>query len=444
MSKYPDISHYHPVSDWKKVKANCPFLISKATEGTTFVDNTLSAFIAGCETNGIPYWLYTFLKKGNEKAQAEFMVKTCKPLVGKFFVGYVLDVERDNEAANVKVAMDYLNGLGVKTMVYTGYKDYDRYKGILTGRPAHCAWWEARYGLNTGTYNASYPCHSGIDLHQFTSNGTCDGISGRCDLNRIVGKGESWYTIPLDRKIPTNTTTTNTVAAKIIAKAKGEVGVKEQPANSNKVKYNTDYYGREVSGGAYPWCCAFVWWLFKECGASEYFFGGEKTAHCATLLDYCKKNGTFSKTPKVGSIVFFQFDKDADPDHVGIVTGIQSDGKIVTVEGNTSTSNDANGGAVMERVRSASTIIGYAYPYDMAVKGGGVKVTVELPMLKSGNKGETVRVLQILLNGFGYNCGTVDGDFGAKTIAAVKKFQGANGLAQDGVVGTNTWKKLLL
>ena len=35
--------------------------------------------------------------------------------------------------------------------------------------------------------------------------------------------------------------------------AEWQLGVVEMPTNSNKVKYNTAYYGREVSGGAYAW-----------------------------------------------------------------------------------------------------------------------------------------------------------------------------------------------
>ena len=42
--------------------------------------------------------------------------------------------------------------------------------------------------------------------------------------------------------------------------ATAEIGTKENPAGSNKVKYNTWYYGREVSGKAYPWCMVFVQW----------------------------------------------------------------------------------------------------------------------------------------------------------------------------------------
>ena len=150
MGLIPDISHYHPVKGWGLVKANCPFLISKATQGLTYVDPTLQFFISGCEKLGIPYWLYVFLNKGNERAQVEYMVKVCKDKVGKYFVGYILDVEKGNAATDVKKAMDYLQSLGGKYMVYTMYAQHDTYKAIMEARPANCAWWEARYGRNDG------------------------------------------------------------------------------------------------------------------------------------------------------------------------------------------------------------------------------------------------------------------------------------------------------
>ena len=58
-----------------------------------------------------------------------------------------------------------------------------------------------------------------------------------------------------------------------------------------------------------------------------------------------------------------------------------------------------------------------------------------------GAKGSSVTELQKLLNNNGYNL-SVDGDFGAKTQAAVKDYQQKNGLAVDGIVGTNTWGAL--
>ncbi|MBQ8263449.1 MAG: peptidoglycan-binding protein [Oscillospiraceae bacterium] len=71
------------------------------------------------------------------------------------------------------------------------------------------------------------------------------------------------------------------------------------------------------------------------------------------------------------------------------------------------------------------------------------KVTLTVRQLEKGCEGADVKALQILLNGLGYNCGEVDGDFGSKTEAAVKKFQKAKGLTQDGVVGKKTWGELI-
>jgi len=58
--------------------------------------------------------------------------------------------------------------------------------------------------------------------------------------------------------------------------------------------------------------------------------------------------------------------------------------------------------------------------------------------LKFGSQGAAVEALQTSLNALGYNCGNVDGDFGAKTKAAVIAFQKAHGLKDDGIVGRLT------
>ena len=79
-----DVSHWHPVIDWTKAKQNSAFLIAKATQGTKYVDPTLKAFIKGCEANEIPCWVFVYLAKGNELAQAKYMVSVCSPVVGKY------------------------------------------------------------------------------------------------------------------------------------------------------------------------------------------------------------------------------------------------------------------------------------------------------------------------------------------------------------------------
>jgi len=61
--------------------------------------------------------------------------------------------------------------------------------------------------------------------------------------------------------------------------------------------------------------------------------------------------------------------------------------------------------------------------------------------LKLRAKGDSVRLLQELLNKAGYEL-LVDGDFGKKTEDAVKDFQKKKNLIVDGIVGTKTWMKL--
>lgn len=61
-----------------------------------------------------------------------------------------------------------------------------------------------------------------------------------------------------------------------------------------------------------------------------------------------------------------------------------------------------------------------------------------------GQTGDKVKKLQQALNALGYNCGNVDGKFGPKTLAAVKKFQKAMGISADGKVGPETKKKFKL
>lgn len=89
------------------------------------------------------------------------------------------------------------------------------------------------------------------------------------------------------------------------------------------------------------------------------------------------------------------------------------------------------------------------YPVEEA-KATQTYVTVKLPVLKKGAKGEQVKALQALLIGYGYKMTDangkvygVDGSFGGATEKAVKAYQKAKGLSVDGSCGPATWNKLL-
>ncbi len=64
------------------------------------------------------------------------------------------------------------------------------------------------------------------------------------------------------------------------------------------------------------------------------------------------------------------------------------------------------------------------------------------PIIKNGSRGNFVKILQYILNSYGANL-SIDGVFGVGTQRAAQEFQKNNNLTQDGIVGRNTWNKLL-
>ena len=65
------------------------------------------------------------------------------------------------------------------------------------------------------------------------------------------------------------------------------------------------------------------------------------------------------------------------------------------------------------------------------------------PTLKKGAQGNITKLLQEKLVKLGYSTNGVDGIFGSGTYSAVRDFQKTRGLSADGIVGQNTWRKLL-
>ncbi len=73
------------------------------------------------------------------------------------------------------------------------------------------------------------------------------------------------------------------------------------------------------------------------------------------------------------------------------------------------------------------------------------KVQAAVRVLRRGMTGADVKTLQAALIAYGYSCGAAgaDGDFGAATETALRKFQTAYKLGADGIAGKGTWGKLL-
>lgn len=268
-------------------------------------------------------------------------------------------------------------------------------------------------------------------------------------------------------------------ASSVIKIAKAEVGYLEKKTNSNlydketnagsnnytKYAYEFDtkypnFYNGKKNG--YAWCDIFVdWCLVKAFGvdtALELLGQPLKScgAGCSWSVRYYEKIKCFYKSsPKVGDQIFFK-DSKGEPCHTGLVYKVDSK-KVYTIEGNTSSASGvvANGGAVAMKSYSLgyNRIYGYGRPkYDdepKKVTSVKVKKTYsgtfpKLPTrgyFQSGDKGTQVKYLQKFLNWYGNYKLDVDGEIGAKTISAVKKFQSSAKITVDGYFGKTSLAK---
>lgn len=259
---------------------------------------------------------------------------------------------------------------------------------------------------------------------------------------------------------------------KVISILQNEVGYLEKTSNSqldsktaNAGKNNYTKYARDLDNipgfyngkkNGYAWCSVFVSWCFVKAYGIENakkllcLPNNSLAAGCLYAMQYYKNKGQLKTSPEIGDQIFFK-SSTGEIVHTGLVYNVDKS-YVYTIEGNTSTASGvvANGGGVCKKKYQLNynKISGYGRPkYDVSkvveniTKGG--TCTMELNVLKKGSKGNSVRALQMLLNGNGYSCGLVDGDFGAGTHGAVVKFQQAQKLDMDGIVGAQTWGKLL-
>lgn len=126
--------------------------------------------------------------------------------------------------------------------------------------------------------------------------------------------------------------------------------------------------------------------------------------------------------------------------HVGVYLG---GGKVAEAKG-------INYGTIISDIKATKWEYGLTfswmdYVYTEAVDNVTYKAknpyTDPKQTLRKGMKGQDVKWLQYELNEAGYKL-VIDGDFGKKTLNAVKAFQQSAKLVVDGVVGKNTRKAL--
>lgn len=224
-----------------------------------------------------------------------------------------------------------------------------------------------------------------------------------------------------------------------------------------------------------PWCATYVSYISNVLGLTDYIL---PECSCNRMIKLYKAKKEWVEdddyVPEMGDILFYAWkdngvgDCELEADHVGIVKEVKNN-IIYVIEGNYSKQVKVrqikvNGkyirGFATPDYKTASKI--YDFKKKVSVKPvisnttatktnttvlPSVKTIASVvPYLKKGDKNDAVKVMQTVLIYLGFDCGKsgVDGSFGNDTVKAVKSYQKAVGITQDGICGKDCWKNMLL
>jgi len=383
---------------------------------------------------------------------------------------YMVDGYGWNEGADIEMMSlpsPATNYIACTPLIVNGQKKdkltYDAGQGGLRGRSAigMKSGRLALYCTKDGSSAARTPEKLRDDLYAagWDSAVMLDGGgSSQCDFNgeKITSSRKVQHLILVYVKQTTqeeSTMTEQEIRKRVIAKAQSYLGCRESDGSHKKIINLYNSHKPLARGYAVKytdeWCATFVSAVGIALGYTDIM---PTECSCTRMIALYKAKGRWKENdayiPSPGDIVMYDWqdkgsgDNIGSPDHVGIVVAINGTA-LTIIEGN-------KGEAVAYRALNVNGkyIRGYCLP-DYASKASVPKdveskrVSLALPVLETGSNGNDVKSLQILLNGLGYPCGSVDGAFGTKTQAAVKKYQKAENLTQDGIVGAKTWAAIL-
>ncbi len=155
----------------------------------------------------------------------------------------------------------------------------------------------------------------------------------------------------------------------VIEKAASQVGVREEPKNSNSGPQVNAYLRRagvplSLPAAQKPWCCAFTYWCFDEVARERQRENPMlKTAGCLTHWNRAQERGAVriggaraaANPALVTPGMVFVIDAGGGRGHTGFVERVEG-GVIHTIEGNTDASQTREGGGVYQLRRKIADI----------------------------------------------------------------------------------------
>jgi hypothetical protein len=160
-------------------------------------------------------------------------------------------------------------------------------------------------------------------------------------------------TVQAGQASPPPATGQTSAGSAALAAAQAEVGVAEQPPGSNDSRRIAQYRQATAGSGVGPWCAYFVSWAARQAGAplgdqGQGFGRVDDVYAWAQRTGKAIPNGSGVR-PQPGDLIVWD-------EHIGIVESVLPDGRIQTVEGNSSDKvsrrvHDASGNGALGYVR---------------------------------------------------------------------------------------------
>jgi len=450
-----DVRKYQGDIDWSKASNGLDFAILRSSVGMK-KDERYAEYVSGCTRYKVPYHAYHYIKATDEAEARNEAKVMAEATAGTSPLFYVIDAEYDGIKADRARAiceafedgLRHYIGSGIRVAVYIGHHLYKSW-ALDYGRYAYV--WIPRYGSNDGKPQTppDYPC----DLWQYTSKGKLPGVSGNVDLNKLMGtKSLEFFTTADDATDePTDGGELQMFTGKELAaycetmyankahwaywygtygnmctEAKYKSKKKQYPehyGSSRTAGYMKDIEQKRRCADCVGMIKSFFWTGNRYDTDPKYGSNGCPDKSANGMIDLCKVKGDISTIPDIPGVVVWT------NGHIGVYIG---------------------GGYTIEM---------RGFDYDCVkrkVKDGPWKKWGKLPMLnyddtpepvpepsklgdrdlKRGFEGEDVKELQNDLMKLGYALPKygADGDYGSETEKAVKQFQLAYGLPDDGVM----------
>jgi uncharacterized protein (TIGR02594 family) len=207
---------------------------------------------------------------------------------------------------------------------------------------------------------------------------------------------------------------------KLLQIAIQELGVKERKGTKNNpeiLNYAKETGFNWVKDDETPWCSIFINWCCLKASLPR-----TNKANARSWLNLGKP----VKNPVPGDIVIFWRENPTSwKGHVGVFMGYSADkSSIFTLGGNQRNTVSIQG-------YSSDTLLGFRRLSEDIL-------LIPKPELTTGDRGEEVIKLQKILHELNFDCGAIDGVFGAKTTKALVLFQKDSNLKNTGTYNQET------